>query len=108
MPFHTIIMPEALAMLTSVLERHCENHAFARHSLEREEAASFLILLFSNGVQNADRLKTALEVRKRARDPGNYRRRTRTETAPCWSPNIFREVRNRRFLSIPSIRPPDI
>jgi len=82
MPFHNVVMPETLAMLTKVLDQHCENHDFGRASLEREEAASFLLLLFSNGVQSAGRLKTALEVRKRARDnPSNYRWRTRTEAA---------------------------
>jgi hypothetical protein len=77
MPFDTVIKPRKLAMLTTVLDQHCDSHNYCKDGVEREEAASFLLLLFSNGVQSAERLKTALEVRKRARDnPSDYQWRT--------------------------------
>ena len=79
MPFDTVIKPQKLTMLTTILDQHCESHNFEKDGLEREEAASFLLLLFANGVQSAERLKSALEVRKRARDhPSDYRWRTET------------------------------
>jgi hypothetical protein len=62
-------------MLTAILEQHCKNHGFEDNSIERDETASFLLLLFSNGVQSAGRLTTALEVRKRSLDnAGDYHR----------------------------------
>jgi hypothetical protein len=69
------VSPTNLTMLATVLAEHCKNCGYQKDCLERAESASFLMLLFSNGVQSADRLKTALEVRKRALDNWcNYHR----------------------------------
>jgi hypothetical protein len=68
MPFAICVSPTNLTMLATVLAEHWKNYGYEKDCLERDEAASFLMLSFSNGVQSAERLKTALEVRKRAPD----------------------------------------
>ncbi|MDX8526619.1 hypothetical protein RFM68_19135 [Mesorhizobium sp. MSK_1335] len=60
------IDPDELAMLTGILEEHCQSRGIAADSIDRDNLAVRLITLFASGITDIDDLKRALT---RTRDP---------------------------------------
>lgn len=77
MPLSGIVDSEQLKLLTTALDEYCRDNDIGPNSPERTDAGQIIIALFSNGAQNAEDLKTALQVTlqvKRMRRSGYPRR----------------------------------
>ncbi|MFD1982593.1 hypothetical protein ACFSOZ_07860 [Mesorhizobium newzealandense] len=57
---HGVVEPDQLAMLTTILEEHCQSHGIPADSLDRENLATRIMTLFTSGITRIDDLKQAL------------------------------------------------
>lgn len=62
MPFSGIADSGQLTVLTTALDDYCRNNGIGPTSPERDDIARIIMSLFSNGVQGAEDLKSALEM----------------------------------------------
>jgi hypothetical protein len=60
MPFFGTADPDQLSILTRALDEHCQAIGIPPDSVERQNLASRLLALFSDGVTNLEELKKAL------------------------------------------------
>jgi hypothetical protein len=62
MTFNGIYSPEQLAVLSKVLDDHCQNFGIEPSSPEHENASYLIMALFEKGAQTAEELQAALEA----------------------------------------------
>lgn len=62
MPFTGIYNPEQLAVLSKVLDEHCQNLGIERPGPDYEDASYLLMALSRKGAQTAEELKAALDA----------------------------------------------
>ncbi|WP_095087811.1 hypothetical protein [Mesorhizobium sophorae] len=55
-----VVEPDQLAMLTTILEEHCQSCGIPADSLDRENLAARIVTLFMSGMTGLDDLKRAL------------------------------------------------
>ena len=69
MPFRSVVHPEELALLTKVLNDHCERFGIP-HGPERDDVADLILKLFRVGKVGIDELEKSLATIRANRKSG--------------------------------------